>query len=314
MIKDSTIYVVSVNVSEEKGTVKTPREKIEVDERGILGDAHSGKWHRQVSLLAQEDIDNFSLMDADKRQFLPGEFAENITTRGIDFKKVSLLDRFRIGEVELELTQIGKMCHGDGCAIFVEVGKCVMPKSGIFTRVIKGGVISKGDAIKYIPRPLKIKVITLSDRASSGEYLDKSGPKIKELLEEYFEDKRWHTDYHYTLIPDDAEKLRSELQKSIDENIDIIFTTGGTGIGPRDTTPDVVEKFCDKLIPGIMDHIRLKYFEKLPSAILSRSLFGVKNQTLIFSLPGSVKAVQDYIGEITKVLEHSVLMLHGLGH
>jgi len=311
---NENIIVVSLNISEEKGTIKTPRENIVVNELGILGDAHSGRWHRQVSMLAQEDIDNFSLLDANKRQFLPGEFAENITTRGIDFKKVSLLDRFRIGEVELELSQIGKMCHGDGCAIFVEVGKCVMPKSGIFTRVIKGGEIHQGDKIEYLPRPLKIKVITLSDRASAGEYADKSGPKITELIRGYFEDKRWHTQFYYSLIPDDERKLQTELQKSIDENIDIIFTTGGTGIGPRDITPDVIEKFADKIIPGIMDRIRLKYFDSLPSAILSRSVFAVKNQTLIFALPGSVKAVEDYAGEITKILEHSVLMVHGLGH
>jgi molybdenum cofactor synthesis domain-containing protein len=311
---ETNINVVSLNISEEKGTIKTPREKIVVNELGIIGDAHSGRWHRQISLLAKEDIDNFSLLDADKRQFLPGEFAENITTQGIDFKKVSLLDQFKIGEVKLELSQIGKMCHGDGCAIFVEVGKCVMPKSGIFTRVIKGGEIKKGDKIEYQPRPLKIKVITLSDRASAGEYPDKSGPKIHELLSEYFKDKRWHTEFYYSLIPDDEKKLQNELQKSVDENIDVIFTTGGTGIGPRDITPDVVEKFADKIVPGIMDHIRLKYFDTLPSAILSRSIFAVKNQTLIFSLPGSVKAVQDYVGEISKILEHSILMLHGLGH
>ena len=311
---ESNKYVVSLNISEEKGTIKTPREKVEINEFGIVADAHSGRWHRQVSMLAQEDIDNFSLMDADKRKFLPGEFAENITTRGMNFKKVSILDRFKIGEVELELSQIGKMCHGDGCTIFVEVGKCVMPKSGIFTRVIKGGVITRGDKIEYLPRALKIKVITLSDRAAMGEYEDKSGPKIKELLAEFFRDKRWHTEYYYSLLPDDENNLEDELQKSIAENIDIIFTTGGTGIGPRDITPDVVGKFVDKLIPGIMDQIRLKYFEKLPSAILSRSLFGVKNQTLIFSLPGSVKAVEDYLEEITKILEHSILMLHGLGH
>lgn len=314
MSNDSNIYVVSLNISEDKGTTKTPREKIVVNELGIIGDAHSGRWHRQVSLLAQEDIDNFSLMDADKRQFLPGEFAENITTRGIDFKKVSLLDRFKIGEVELELSQIGKMCHGDGCAIFVEIGKCVMPKSGIFTRVIKGGEIRKGDRIEYQPKQLKIKVITLSDRASAGEYEDKSGPKIQELISEYFEDKRWHTEFYYSLIPDDGKKLQAELQKCLDENIDVIFTTGGTGIGPRDITPDVVEKFADKIVPGIMDRIRLKYFDSLPSAILSRSIFAVKKETLIFCLPGSVKAVQDYVGEITKILEHSILMLHGLGH
>ncbi len=312
--EETNIYVVSLNISEEKGTIKTPCEKIVVNEFGIIGDAHSGRWHRQISLLAQEDIDNFSLMDADKRQFLPGEFAENITTRGIDFKKVSLLDRFKIGEVELELSQIGKMCHGDGCAIFVEIGKCVMPKSGIFTRVIKGGEIRKGDKIEYQLRPLRIKVITLSDRASAGEYADRSGPKIQELLSEYFEDKRWHTEFYYSLIPDDEKKLQNELQKSVDENIDVIFTTGGTGIGPRDITPDVVENFADKIVPGIMDSIRLKYFDSLPSAILSRSIFAVKNRTLIFCLPGSMKAVQDYVGEITKILEHSILMVHGLGH
>jgi molybdopterin adenylyltransferase len=314
MDNESKIYIVSLNTSEEKGTIKTPREKVEVNERGIVGDAHSGRWHRQVSMLAQEEIEKFSLMDADKREFKPGEFAENITTRGIDFKQASILDRFKIGEVELELTQIGKMCHGDGCAIFVEFGKCVMPKSGIFTRVIKGGTISKGDKIEYHPKPLKIKVITLSDRASEGEYKDRSGPRIIELLEEFFEDKRWHQEFYYSLIPDDENKLRDELQKSVYDNIDIIFTTGGTGIGPNDITPDIVEKFVDKLVPGIMDQIRLKYFDKLPSAILSRSLFGVKNQTLIFSLPGSVNAVEDYLGEITKILEHSILMLHGLGH
>lgn len=314
MDKQINIEVVSLNISKEKGTVKTPCDKVIVDERGILGDAHAGKWHRQISMLAQEDIDNFSSIDADNRKFMPGEFAENITTRGIDFKKVSLLDRFKIGDVELELTQIGKMCHGDGCAIFVEVGKCVMPKSGVFTRVIKGGEIKKGDLIDYIPKPLRIKVITLSDRADAGDYLDRSGPKIQELLADFFEDKRWHTEYLYALVPDDENKLIGELNSSLNENVDIVFTTGGTGIGPRDITPEAVERFADKLVPGIMDAVRLKYYDRIPSAVLSRSVFAVKNQTMIFCLPGSVKAVEEYVSEITKILEHAIIMLHGLGH
>ena len=307
-------YIVSLNISEEKGTIKTPREQVEINNLGVVGDAHSGSWHRQVSMLAQEDINNFSLLDADNRKFLPGEFAENITTHGIDFKRVAILDRFKIGEVELELTQIGKKCHGDGCAIYVEVGKCVMPKSGIFTRVLKGGVIKKNDKIEYSPRPLKIKVITLSDRAFSGEYKDLSGPAIKEMLIDHFANKRWHVEHLYSLIPDDGKKLLAELQKSVDEKVDVVFTTGGTGIGPRDITPEIVEKFADKLIPGIMDQIRLKFYDAIPSSILSRSVAAVKNETLIFSLPGSVKAVEDYVGEILKVLEHAILMLHGLGH
>lgn len=307
-------YIVSLNISEEKGTIKTPREQVEVDNTGIVGDAHSGNWHRQVSMLAQEDIDNFSLLDADNRKFLPGEFAENITTRGIDFKKVAVLDRFKIGDVELEVTQIGKKCHGDGCAIYVEVGKCVMPKSGIFTRVVNGGKLKANNPIEYFPRPLKIKIITLSDRAFSGEYKDLSGPSIKTNLEEHFANKRWHCEYYYSLIPDNGERLLSELQKSIEDKVDVVFTTGGTGIGPRDITPEIVEKFADKLIPGIMEQIRSKYSEAIPSSVLSRSIAAVKNETLIFSLPGSVKAVEDYVGEILKVLEHAILMVHGLGH
>lgn len=307
-------FVISVNISREKGTSKTPEEKIELNEFGVIGDAHAGSWHRQVSLLAQEDIDRFSLLDAEGRKFLPGEFAENITTKGIDFKKVAILDKLKIGEAELEISQIGKNCHGDGCSIFVEVGKCVMPKSGVFARVIKSGSIKKNDKIEYFPRLLKIKIITLSDRASKGEYEDKSGPAIINFLKEFFEDKRWHIKYDYCLIPDDKKLLEEELNKSVTENTDIIFTTGGTGIGPKDFTPDVVEKFADTIIPGVMENIRLKFYEKVPSSLLSRSIAAVKSETLIFALPGSVKAVKDYLSEITKILEHAILMLHGLGH
>jgi molybdopterin adenylyltransferase len=311
---ESNRYIVSVNISEEKGTSKYPRGKVEVNEHGIAGDAHAGRWHRQVSLLAKEDVDKFSFLDADKREFLPGEFAENLTTSGIDFTKVAILDRFRIGEVELEVSQIGKTCHGSGCAIFVEVGKCVMPKAGIFARVIHGGTICKNDKIEYLPRPLKIKIITLSDRASLGEYEDLSGPKIKEILSGYLADKRWHVEFSFSLIPDNEDKLLSELSKSTGEGTDIVFTTGGTGIGPHDITPDVVVKFADKIIPGVMESIRLKFGETIPSALLSRSIAAVKDETIIYCLPGSVKAVTEYTGEILRTMEHSILMLHGLGH
>jgi len=307
-------YVVSINISREKGTSKTPVEYAVINELGIEGDAHSGCWHRQVSMLALEDINNFSLLDAGGRKFLPGEFAENITTSGIDFTKAAILDKFKIGDVELEVSQIGKTCHGDECAIFVEVGKCVMPKSGIFTRVITGGRIKANDKIERYPRPLKIKIITLSDRAFKGEYGDLSGPKIKEILEEFFRNKRWHTEFACSLLPDSSEMLTDELNKCFLENTDIVFTTGGTGIGPRDISPDVVLKLADKTIPGIMENIRLKFGEIIPSALLSRSVAAVKNQTIIYCLPGSVKAVTEYTTEILKTVEHSILMLHGLGH
>ena len=113
--------VVSVNVSAEKGTVKHPVQEILVTERGVDGDAHAGPWHRQVSILSQESIERFS--ENTGRKVQPGEFAENITVSGIETSDVGLMDKFRIGPVELEVAQIGKKCHGTDCAIFREVGE-----------------------------------------------------------------------------------------------------------------------------------------------------------------------------------------------
>ncbi|MCU0858171.1 MAG: molybdopterin-binding protein [Pontiellaceae bacterium] len=305
-----SIKIVSVNISKEKGTVKKPVSSITLTPNGIEGDAHAGSWHRQVSLLAQESIDKFG--KTENRTFAPGEFAENITTQGIDLTKVNLLDRFIVGGAELEVTQIGKKCHGDGCAVFKEVGKCVMPKEGIFCRVLRGGTLKAGDDIAYFPHTLRIGIITLSDRASRGEYDDLSGPQIQRDLEAHFSKRHWNLSCILRLIPDDAAQLKSSLEKLIDASADIIFTTGGTGIGPRDITPDVVAPMLDKPLPGIMEFIRMKYGETIPSALLSRSVAGTIGGTLVYTLPGSVKAVKEYTAEILKALEHALFMIHGI--
>lgn len=302
--------VVSVNVSLEKGTIKLPVEEIFVDDRGIVDDAHAGPWHRQVSLLAKEDIDKFSSEMGRSISF--GEFAENITVEGVELGKVCVLDTIRIGEVVLEVSQIGKKCHGDGCAIFREIGKCVMPKQGIFCRVVTGGKIVAGDAVEVEARAFRVLVVTLSDRAFSGEYSDRSGPKVCGLLEEYFSDKRWHLEVDGNILPDDAKMLGKELAGAVADEVDVVFTLGGTGVGPRDITPEVVERFCDKLVPGIMENIRIKFGQDKPSALLSRSVAGVTGRTQIYALPGSVRAAEEYVGEILKTLEHTVYMIHGL--
>ena len=299
--------VVSVNISEEKGTIKHPVPKIELDNSGIVGDAHSGQWHRQVSLLAQEDIDVFS-REA-QRQIAPGEFAENITTVGVALDKAAVLDRFGIGEAELQVTQIGKQCHGDECAIYREIGKCVMPHKGIFCRVIKTGQIKRGDTIEFYPKPLKILVITLSDRAFAGIYTDRSGPLAKEMLQEYFSSRRWHLQLDGKLLPDDPVQLGTQLQKAISAKTDVIFTLGGTGLGPRDIAPETVISVSEKNIPGIMENIRIKYGGKKPSALLSRSVAAIADKTQIYALPGSVKAAEEYISEILKTLEHIIYMI-----
>ena len=94
--------------------------------------------------------------------------------------------------------------------------------------------------------------------------------------------------------------------------MDAVFTTGGTGIGPRDITPDVIETMADRLIPGIMEHIRIQFGAEKPNALLSRSIAAVMGQTLVYALPGSVRAVSEYMGEILKTFEHALLMIHGI--
>jgi molybdenum cofactor synthesis domain-containing protein len=164
----------------------------------------------------------------------------------------------------------------------------------------------------YQPKIFNIHIITLSDRASQGEYEDKSGPRIKELVEQFFAVRCSPFAVYYSLIPDDPLQLQTLLKESKEEKIDLIFTTGGTGIGPRDFTPDVVKPLLDKEIPGIMELIRLKYGAEKPNALVSRSIAGVMGQSLIFTLPGSVKAVNEYLPEIFKSLMHMIYMLHGI--
>lgn len=306
----NTIRVLSVNISEKKGTIKVPVAYIELDDMGVKNDAHRGPWQRQVSLLAKESVDKFSA-DAG-REIKYGEFAENITTEGIILHETHPLDRFTIGETELEVTQIGKECHGDNCAIFREVGNCVMPKEGIFCRVLRRGIVRAGDEIVFHPKTYRIMVITLSDRASKGFYEDKSGPRTITLLEEFFDRMSWRNEIIYHLIPDDEYALQGMLELAVREGFDMVFTTGGTGIGPKDITPEVVRKVIEKEIPGIMELIRVKYGMEKPNALVSRSVAGVAGSTLIYAIPGSVKAVNEYMAEIVKALKHSVYMLHGL--
>jgi len=302
------LKILSVNTSKQKGTIKLPVKKIKISELGISGDAHSGKWHRQISLLGVESINKFEKKAKRKINF--GEFAENITTEGVDLWKTSPLDKIVFGKVELEITQIGKKCHGDKCAIYNEIGACVMPKEGIFCRVIKGGELKSGDVGEYIPKIYKILIITLSDRASKGEYKDLSGPQISSILENYLSSKTRKYFIERLIIPDEKIILEKKLIGAFTKDYDIIITTGGTGIGPRDITPDVIKPLLDKEIPGIIEFIRNKYSVNKPAVLLSRAVAGVKNKTLVFSIPGSVKAVTEYMNELVNIIDHSLYMMY----
>lgn len=139
--------ITAVCTSQNKGEQKTPMKQIELlAEHGIVGDAHAGPWHRQVSLLAAESIDKMRQMGLDVTH---GDFAENLTTTGIDLISLPIGSRLQVNNCLLEISQIGKECH-NRCAIYHQAGDCVMPKEGIFARVLKGGIISPGDEIKRI--------------------------------------------------------------------------------------------------------------------------------------------------------------------
>jgi len=161
-----------------------------------------------------------------------------------------------------------------------------------------------------LPEKLEALVITLSDRAYSGIYTDRSGPKVKEMLSSYLSSENWDHGIDSALLPDDPAKLRELILMS--SGYDLIITTGGTGIGPKDITVDTIAPLLSKQIPGIMEFIRVKYGMEKPNALLSRSIAGIAGKSLIYTLPGSVTAVEEYMREILKTLKHTLYMLYGI--
>jgi molybdopterin adenylyltransferase len=304
------ITIRSVNQSEKKGVVKVPVPEILLSLDGIRGDAHAGPWHRQVSLLAAESIRKYE--GSTGTEVPDGGFGENITTEGFALHHARPLDRFVCGNVVLELTQVGKKCHGKGCAIYKQSGECIMPDEGVFCRVLQGGKLKAGNQLDYVPRTFKLKVITLSDRASGGFYPDRSGPMILEEMGKWFEGKKLKYVASPVILPDDREAFSRELENAIEEQVDFIFTTGSTGLGSRDIAPDVVLQHLDRQIPGIMELIRVKHGMVNPNAALSRSMAGLAGKTVIFVLPGSTRAIKEYMEEILKSLWHMILMVNDI--
>ncbi len=297
--------VISVSFSDERGP-KKPVKELKLDRNGVVGDVHAGTG-RQISIIDISHINRFKkITEARDTEF--GEFAENITSEGLQDVDFQIFDQLFIGDAILEVNQVGKPFHDQ----FRELGNYVMPRVGVFCRVKKEGVIRPNDKIEFIPKVYKALIITLSDRASAGEYEDRSGPKIFELLESNLKKKKLRYQIDTEIIPDSEKELNEILTQAKNNKVDVIITTGGTGIGPRDITVNVVQKFLDKEIPGIMEMIRMKYGIEKPNALLSRGVAGVMGESLIYTLPGSVKAVQEYMAEILKTLQHLIFMLHGI--
>ena len=300
--------LIAICRSDAKGTQKYEIDEARlIPEHGIDGDAHAGKWHRQVSLLGLESIEAFRAKGA---QVDFGAFGENLIVEGFDLKALPVGTRFRIGEVLLELTQIGKECH-DHCAIYNAVGDCIMPREGVFTRVLEGGVIHPGDGIGLIEaspdRPFTAAVITLSDRAFRKEREDLSGPVIREILE-----GQGYEVLEMLLLPDGKPALMRELMRLADQRqISVIFTTGGTGFSERDVTPEATAAVCDRMAPGIAEAMRAGSLKITKHAMLSRQTAGIRKKSLIINLPGSPKACREDLEIILPALSHGLGILRG---
>ncbi|MBR0374068.1 MAG: MOSC domain-containing protein [Mogibacterium sp.] len=300
--------VIAVCMSDKKGIAKTEVPSVRlVPDWGVEDDAHAGKWHRQVSLLALEKIEDFRRKGGTV-EF--GAFGENIITEGFDLRALPVGTRFRIGDALLELTQIGKECHTH-CAIYHQVGDCIMPREGVFTVVLEGGVVKAGDAIELIPadpaRPYTAAWITLSDKGAAGEREDKSGPLIGEMLT-----AAGYNVVEGLLLPDGTGPLKRQLIRLADQRqVNVIFTTGGTGFSPRDLTPEATIEVCDRMAPGIAEAVRAYSMTKTPTAMLSRAVAGIRGQTLIINLPGSPKAVRECLEFLMRPLEHGLETLLG---
>jgi molybdopterin adenylyltransferase len=155
---------------------------------------------------------------------------------------------------------------------------------------------------------VRVSVITISDRASRGQYEDRSGPRIVSMLR----DALPAVEVEIEVVPDDREAILGAFRRH--EGADFILTTGGTGIGARDVTPEATRAYCDRELPGIAETLRAESYKETPTAVLSRGYAGIKGDTIIVNFPGSLKAVTLCTRVLLPVMEHALRMLRGEGH
>ncbi|MDR2736326.1 MAG: MOSC domain-containing protein [Gracilibacteraceae bacterium] len=275
---------------------------------GISGDAHGGNWHRQVSLLSYEKVEEFNRLGA---EVLPGAFGENLVVAGFDFRLLPVGTKLRCGEALLEITQIGKECH-QHCQIYHKMGDCIMPREGVFAKVLHGGTVAVGDemvlAENDTPPAFRAAIVTLSDKGAAGERLDRSGEVIRTKLSE--------TGYEIVeqlILPDDRAEIEPALRRLADESrVSLILTTGGTGFSARDVTPEATLAVAERDAPGIAEAMRQNSMQITKRAMLSRGVSVIRGKTLIINLPGSPKAVEESLAYILPELEHGLQILLGL--
>ena len=303
--------VEAICTSQRKGIPKTVVSTAQLRrDHGIEGDAHAGPGHRQVSLLAHEQIEAFKLSGhIDLRS---GDFAENLVLSGLDLSSLGLGSRIRVGtDAILTITQLGKRCH-QRCAIYGKTGDCIMPRVGLFARVLAGGPLAVGDAVaieEVVERSrFQAVVLTLSDRCAAGTAQDTAGPAIANLLRESLPAHIYTTQ----ILPDGRAGLAERLRHYADgHGIDLVVAVGGTGPAPRDETPEAVRDVVERLTPGFDEAMRQASMAVTSLSMLSRACSGIRGTTLILSLPGSERAAVENLRAVLPALPHGLAKLRG---
>ena len=297
-----------VCVSSRKGGAKDAVARAELRSgHGIVGDAHAGPWHRQLSILDEADID---AMRAKGLALEPGAFGENLVVAGLDLASVGIGTVLAVGAACLGITQIGKVCH-ERCPIFYAAGDCIMPRLGLFAEVRRGATITPGEEVRVeelVPRSAwQAGVLTVSDRCAAGTMRDTAGPVVASTVAA-------SVGAHVAwagIVPDEVSAIERQLRDLVGRGLSLIVTVGGTGLAPRDVTPEATLALIEREVPGLAEAMRATSAASTPNAWLSRAVAGTAGTTLIVNLPGSERAARENLLAIVPALRHALAMLAG---
>jgi len=302
--------IISISISPEKGTAKTAVDSciIETD-FGIKGDAHAGS-EAQVTILPESSLKKYERLTGMK--IVAGECSENMVVSGLDTECCPPGTEIRVGkDVVMEVIRIGKDVR-DECPAYGRLRVCPVAEEGLFLKVLNGGDVCVGDKVEVTYRDggtmYRYAIITCSDKGSVGERQDLSAVEIEALVAKNLEYKK----EYYSVIPDEKEVLLRTLRHCVEDlKVDLVLTTGGTGLSERDITPEVTAEYIDRPVPGLAEFMRSQSAKVTNNGILSRGVTGIKEKTLIINLPGSPKGAAENLGFIMDAIPHALGIMTG---